>query len=337
MKKLLIIFLGSMGLCLLCGLKVRQAVADDIYILSMQDDSRFFQVSDLLCVQRGNIDAAFEQAVAADVSNGFRVEDISVLATNENFGYFTKMQVLQGAFFNEIQVSRKYRLTVINESAAYQLFGSEDCVGEAIFLNQLPYHVAGIIKDQGDEEEAKIYIPYTVLEELGSELRIGQLWCRFENLAEAALILDQMGYSLKEIEIVQTNDLKGLFMQRFWILVILADLYFMTYMLSVFIRQKERFKRKLLPSFGLLFGLVVGIGIAFQAVKMSAYIPPAYELSKESWRTVVCRLFDFYLLADINISYLPFLRYWNMFSLSAFAICLASGATVSSCILHQKE
>lgn len=62
-------------------------------------------------------------------------------------------------------------------------------------------------------------------------------------------------------------------------------------------------------SFGLLFGLAVGIGIAFKAVR----------------------------LADINISCLPFLRYWNMFSLSMFVICLVSGAAVSSRVFHQKE
>lgn len=337
MRGLLVIIFVSTGLCLLCGLKIRQAVPDDIYILSMQDDSRFFHVSDLVCVRKGNIDAAFEQRVAAEVSNGFRVEDISVSATNENFGYFTKMQILQGAFFNEIQVGRKYRLAVINESAAYQLFGSEDCVAQEIFLNRVSFQVIGIVKEQGDEAEAKIYIPYTVLEDMGAELSVGQLWCRFGNLAEAALILGWMGCSLKEVNIVQTNNLKGLFMQRFWILVILIDFCFMTYLLSVFIRQKERFQRKLSLSFGLLFGLAVGIGIAFKAVRLAAYIPPAYELSRESWRTVVCSLFDFYLLADINISYLPFLHYWNMFSLSMFVICLVSGAAVSSRVFHQKD
>lgn len=336
-KRLLIIFLVSIGFCLLYGLKVRQVIADDIYILSMQDGSSFFHASDLLCVQRGNVDAAFEQSVAAEVSNGFRVEDIPVSATNENFGYFTKMQVMKGAFFNKIQVSRKYRLAVINENAAYQLFGSEDCVGQAVFLNHISYQVVGIVREQVEEAEAKIYIPYTILEDMGAELSVGQLWCRFENLAEAALVLDQMGYSLKEIDIVQTNNLKGLFMQRFWILVILIDYNLMAYLISTFIRQKKRHKGKLSLSFCMLPGVVAGISIAFKAVKQAAYILPAYELSKESWRTVVYKLFDFYLLADINLNFLSCLNYWNMFSLLAFVICLISGTAVSSSIFHRKE
>ena len=196
--------------------------------------------------------------------------------------------VLQGAFFNEIQVNRKYRLAVINESAAYRLFGSEDCIGQEMFLNGVSYQVIGIVREQGEEVESKIYIPYTALEDMGTELSVSHLWCRFGNLAEAALILDRMGYSLKEVDIVQTNNLKGLFMQRFWMLVILVDLYFMTYLLSTLLRQKERLKRKFSLFFGLLFVLAAGIGIAFQTAKISAYIPPAYELGKESWRTVVC-------------------------------------------------
>lgn len=328
MKKLLIIFLVSIGVCMLYGLKVRQVIADDVYILSMRDGSSFY-VSDLLCVQKRNIDAAFEQPVEAVVSNGFRSEEIPVSAVNENFGYYANMQVLWGTFFNEIQESRKYRLAVVNERAAFQLFGSEDCVGQEISLNQITYKVAGTVREQGEEAEAKIYIPYTVLEDMGVELSFGQLWCGFENLAEAASVLDQMGYSLREVDILQTNNLKGLFMQRFWIVVVLVGFYFGIYFGVGFVRRKKEWlKERVLLSFGLLFGSAVSMGLALVAVKMAAYAPDAYELSGKSWRAVVYRLLDFYLLADVNISGLTFLRYWNMFSLLSFAMCLISGVGV---------
>lgn len=325
---LVIVFLGSMGICLMYGWKVRQAMADDIFILTTQDDSRLFHVSDLLCIQKEGIDAAFEQPIAAEVSNGFRAEDISVFGVNENYAYFTKAQVLHGIFFNEIQVGSKYRLAVVNEAAAYQLFGNEDCIGQTIYLNHVSYEVAGIVREQGKETETKIYIPYTVLEDMGAELRVGQLWCRFENLAEAAMVLDQMGYSLKTVDIVQTNDLKGIFMQRFWILVILADLSCVRCLLAKLIRRKVWMGNSLITVFGLLLGAVVGIGIAFTGIKLAAYVPPAYELSGQSWRSVLYKLVDFYLLSDIDISNLPFLRYWNVFSLLSFVICLISGMAV---------
>ena len=327
-KRLLIIFLGSIGVCLLYGLKVRQVAADDVYILSIRDGSSFY-VSDLLFLQKRNIDAAFEQPVAVDVSNGFRLEEVPVSAVNENFGYFINMQILQGAFFNEVQVSRKYGLAVVNESAAYQLFGSEDCVGQEIFLNQVSCKVAGIVREQGEEAGAKIYIPYTVLENLGGELSVEQLWCRFKNLAEAASVLDQMGYSLGEVDILQTNNLKGLFMQRFWIVVVLVGFYFGIYLGAGFVRRRNAWlKGRVLLSFALLFGSAVGMSLAFVAVKMAAYAPDAYELSGKSWRAVVYRLLDFYLMADVSISCLTFLRYWNKFSLLSFVICLISGVGI---------
>lgn len=328
MKRLVIIFLGSLGICLMFGWKVRQAVADDIYILSVQNGNGSFHASDLLCVQKESIDAAFEQRIVTEVSNGFRTEDVSVSAINENYAYFTKIQVLQGAFFNEIQVSRKCRLAVVNEAAAYQLFGNEDCVGQMILLNRISYEVAGIVQEQEEETGAKIYIPYTVLEDFGAELSVGQLWCRFENPAEAALILGQMGYSLKTVDIVQTNNLKGIFMQRFWLLVVLIDLCCVSYLMSKLIRHKMWLKNRLITAFGLGIGSVIGIDIVFIAIKMAAYVPPAYELSGESWKAVLCKLVDFYLLADINISNLPFLHYWNVFSLMSFVICLISGMAV---------
>lgn len=325
---LTIIILGSIGICLLCGWRVRQAVADDIYILTAQDADRPFHASDLLCVKKESVDTAFEQSVAAEVSNGFRVEDISVSATNENYAYFMNMQILKGAFFNEVQVSRKYRQAVINEAAAYQLFGNEDCLGQMIYLNRISYEVVGIVREQGEEAEAKIYTPYTVLEDMGAGLSVRQLWCRFENLAEAAFMLDQMGYSLKTVDIVQTNDLKGIFMQRFWILVILIDLCCVSYLLSGFKRHKMWSENKLIPTFGLLFGSVIGIGVAFIAIKLAIYVPPAHELSGKSWRSVLYRLIDFYLLAGIDIGNLPFLHYWNVFSLLSFVVCLISGIVV---------
>lgn len=331
-----LLFLGSLSLCLSFGLKVRQIIGDDIYILTIPDDRKSFSAFDLFYFDKDNIQMTFEQPVAAEISNGFRRENIRISATNENYAYFTNMGILQGTFFNEIQIERKYRLAVLNESASYKLFGTVDGVGQIIYLNRVPYKVTGIVKEQEENAEAKIYISYTVLEDAGDELSVNQIWCRLENPAEAALISDQLGYSIKTINMVRTNDLKGIFMQRFWISILLIDLCVLVYLLIKLWRNKQWLKSKRLLAFGLMICSVISIGIAYMVMKQAVYIPPVYELSGESWKSIICKLLDFYILAGININNMAYLYYWNVFSLLSFIICINSGMVIYIVYLRNK-
>jgi len=275
------------------------------------------------------IDITYAQRIYPNVTNGFRSEEISVFSTNENYAYFTDAYLVKGSFFNEIQIERKLPLAVINEAAAYQLFGSQECVGETVYLNGVSYEVCGIMAEP-EKSSARLYIPCSTIALLGlAEPLTDQIWCRFSNLAEAALVLGKAGYSLETFSILQMDSVKSVFWQRLFWPLILMEIY------AVFCIWKSVSKKvkKIMKDGGTdknwmktavlqILGACVGIFLIFVMIQVAWCAPPAYELSGGSWKEVLYSIIDFYLLADMDIGNMPFLAHWNIASGISLIVCL---------------
>lgn len=263
------------------------------------------------------------------MTNGFRSEDISVFSTNENYAYFTDACLVRGAFFNEKQIDRKLPLAVLNETAAYRIFGSKECIGESVYLNGVSYEVCGIMGEP-EESGARLYIPCSTIALLGiSEPLTDQIWCRFSNLAEAALVLGNAGYSLEALDILQMDSVKCVFWQRFFCPLILLGIYAVFCICRSVSKNwnkvmhddsigKNWMKKTVLQ----ILGAFTGIFLVFMMFQMAWCAPPAYELSGGSWRTALYGILDFYLLVDVHIRNIPFFVYWNFFSGISSMVCL---------------
>lgn len=324
-----VILAGTLGMCLLFGLRVQQTACDKAYILSFRQRNLSFSSIDLSNIEDQGIDITYAQRIYPNVSNGFRNEEITAFATNENYAYFTDAYLVKGAFFNEIQIDRKLPLVVVNEAAAYQLFGSQECVGETVYLNGVSYEVCGIMAEP-EESGARLYIPYSTIESLGiSEPLTDQIWCRFSNLAEAALVLGKAGYSLKTFKIIQMDSVKGVFWQRFFCPLILMGIYAVfciwksvTKKVKIIIQDGGIDKKWMKTGVLQILGACAGIFLIFMMAQVSWCAPPAYELSGGSWKDVVYGIADFYLLAGVDIGNMPFLAHWNWVSGISLIVCL---------------
>lgn len=347
-KKLLAVFIlvGAAGMCLLSWRKMQGAICDGVYAVSFQRGDLTFTETDIAKIEKEGIDLTYTQQVYPDVSNGFRKEEIPVFLTNENYAFFTNTYMQEGAFFNGMQIDRKLAVMVLNEAAAIQLFGNRGCVGETVFLNEAPYQIIGIMAGK-DGEEAGIYIPYSAKDILDLPgLEISQIWCRFPNLADAALVMKKAGYPIETLKITQTDLVKGVFWQRFLSLLIIAGAY------AVFLacrsvwkwkkciprikafRQNRNIDTKWISISALqVLGTCTGIVLLWKAVEIAWCVPPSYELLGGSWKDVLCCLMDFYLLAGAGLDNMPFLSHWNLVSILSAAVYFYF---FSLCIFTQK-
>lgn len=191
------------GIVLVIVCQVQKAMRDDVYNVSFKKGNRVFGDAELSALEKEGIETSYAKTIYPTVSNGLcEKDDVSVIATNENYRYFTDMQLEKGAFFNRKQIDRKLEVVVVNKAAAYSLFGNHDCVGEVVYLNQMPYQVIGIAG--GKDDEARLYIPYRMLDKLDiSDVGIGQIWCEIPNMADMTLVISQLGYSMEEFDILQ--------------------------------------------------------------------------------------------------------------------------------------
>lgn len=89
-----------------------------------------------------------------------------------DFFLFHPLKLLAGGYFSGNDLNHDY--CVIDEDAAWQLFGSNDVVGMTVYIGQTPHVVVGVVeRPQGRLEEAAgldstlVYVSYQTLTEFG--------------------------------------------------------------------------------------------------------------------------------------------------------------------------
>ena len=87
------------------------------------------------------------------------------------------LQLVMGRFLKTSDVENHTYICVINETAATELIGYTDCVGQAISLNGVEHTIAGVLSDDEDNLTSMmtagslaVYLPYTSLLRLSDSL-----------------------------------------------------------------------------------------------------------------------------------------------------------------------
>ncbi len=80
------------------------------------------------------------------------------------------LQLSMGRWLKSTDVDNHSYVCVINETAAEELLGYVDCIGETVYLNSVPYTVVGVLADDEDSLTSVFtsgtmvaYLPYTSL------------------------------------------------------------------------------------------------------------------------------------------------------------------------------
>ena len=95
---------------------------------------------------------------------------VTVYGTTPAYYEVQGMQLSMGRWLKTADVRNNSYVCVINETAAKDLIGYEDCVGQTVNLNGVEYTVVGILQDNDDALTSLImggsmfaYVPYTSL------------------------------------------------------------------------------------------------------------------------------------------------------------------------------
>ncbi len=99
--------------------------------------------------------------------------DASAIGIGGDFFLFHPVHLLQGAYFSGNDLM--YDKVIVDEEAAWQLFGSNDVVGMQLTIGGVPHYIAGVIRrEEGRFQEAAgldktvVYVSYETLEQFGS-------------------------------------------------------------------------------------------------------------------------------------------------------------------------
>ena len=95
---------------------------------------------------------------------------LSVYGTTPAYYDIHGLQLAMGRWLKRADIENHSYVCVINETAAEELIGYVDCVGEAISINSVKYTIAGVLSDDEDSLTAAFssgsmvaYVPYSSL------------------------------------------------------------------------------------------------------------------------------------------------------------------------------
>jgi len=89
-------------------------------------------------------------------------QNVVLIGTNHNFPFVMNFNISHGRFFREDAVRYNHRVAVLNERAAFELFGTTEATGNEMTIRGAPYIVIGVIND-GINDRVNVYVPATLL------------------------------------------------------------------------------------------------------------------------------------------------------------------------------
>ena len=100
---------------------------------------------------------------------------ITVYGTTPAYYEIQGLQLAMGRWLKSADIDNSSYICVLNETAAEELLGYVDCIGETVSINSVTYTVAGVLRDDEDSLTAVFssgsmvaYLPYTALVKLST-------------------------------------------------------------------------------------------------------------------------------------------------------------------------
>ena len=157
---------GAIGLFLcLAGLCVTALLAGKdnalFFVLPSETGSPRFDVQAIEDFSEKHFLLTYEIPGFERISLSHAEYPVTVIATNSSYPGIMGLDMPEGAFFSEQAWGGKQRHAVLNETAAFAIFGSANIAGSRFRIHYDTWLVTGVIGD-GDEDKARIYIPSSV-------------------------------------------------------------------------------------------------------------------------------------------------------------------------------
>lgn len=148
------------------------------------------------------------------MTNGSRSVEADAIGIGGDFFLFHPLKLVSGTYFSGHDLMQDY--CVLDEDAAWQLFGSNDVAGMTVEIKGIPHIVTGVVeREEGRLEKAAgldgtlVYVSYKTLSELGTNNGINHYEIVMPNpVKNFALnhVKENIGVPEKEVEILENTS-----------------------------------------------------------------------------------------------------------------------------------
>ncbi len=139
--------------------------------------------------------------------------EVSAVGVGGDFFLFHPLKLLTGSYFSGSDVMQDY--VVIDEDAAWQLFGSNNVAGQIVTISGIPHIIAGVVEREEGRlaEEAGLnasvaYVSYTTLSQYGTDYGLNTYEIVMPNPVTGYAknyVAENIGITENEVEIVENS------------------------------------------------------------------------------------------------------------------------------------
>ncbi len=147
-------------------------------------------------------------------SDRAKLNNVDAIGIGGDFFLFHPLKLLSGSYFSGNDIDKNY--CVIDEDAAWQLFGSNNVAGKIVYIGDRPHIVTGVIeRPEGRLAEAAgldstlVYVSYETLDKLGSSNSINHYEIVMPNPVSSFAydyVNKNLGSSEKETEVIENTS-----------------------------------------------------------------------------------------------------------------------------------
>jgi len=76
------------------------------------------------------------------------ISDMDICMVNDTYIQFHKIKLLHGSFLLKKNALLSYNPIILNSNTAINYFSKTNCIGETLYIDEIPYHVAGVYKSK---------------------------------------------------------------------------------------------------------------------------------------------------------------------------------------------
>ena len=100
------------------------------------------------------------------VSNGADYLNIRLNGVHPNYDHIMALKIIEGRFINPLDIREQRKVIVLHKKTAEFLFKNGEPIGQYVKAGNAYYQVAGIYNNQGNDQNAPAFIPFTTLQQI---------------------------------------------------------------------------------------------------------------------------------------------------------------------------
>jgi putative ABC transport system permease protein len=130
-----------------------------------------------------------------------------------------KTIIMKGRFLDKLDILKRTKTAVIGRLVERDLFGQQDAIGNYIDVGGSVFKVVGVYQDDGgDDEERRIYVPYTTLQLIEKNTdKVDQIIVAFKpelGYTGAMALEKSLSTFFKEKKYINPNDQNGIYIRN---------------------------------------------------------------------------------------------------------------------------